>query len=133
MLYRIAADGLVLFHLLFILFVLFGGLLVLKWRALIWLHLPAAAWGVSVEVLHLACPLTEWENRMRLAAGQTGYGGGFIEHYVWPVIYPSGLTPAIQLALGSVVLAVNVLVYLRLFKLWKLRRYGKPRARGART
>jgi cytochrome c biogenesis protein CcdA len=122
MLYRIAADGLVLFHLLFILFVLFGGLLVLKWRWLIWGHLPVAAWGVSVEILHLTCPLTEWENRMRLAAGQTGYGGGFIEHYVWPVIYPAGLTPTIQLALGSVVLAVNVLVYLRLFKLWKLRR-----------
>ena len=122
MLYRIAADGLVLFHLLFILFVLFGGLLVLKWRWLIWGHLPVAAWGVSVEILHLTCPLTEWENRMRLAAGQTGYGGGFIEHYVWPVIYPAGLTPAIQLALGSAVLAVNVLVYLRLFKLWKLRR-----------
>jgi len=133
MLYRIAADGLVLFHLLFILFVLFGGLLVLKWRWLIWGHLPVAAWGVSVEILHLTCPLTEWENQMRLAAGQTGYGGGFIEHYVWPVIYPAGLTPAIQLALGSVVLAVNMLVYLRLFTLWKLRRYGKPRARGTRT
>jgi hypothetical protein len=122
MLYRIAADGLVLFHLLFILFVLFGGLLVLKWRPLIWWHLPAAVWGVSVEVFHLICPLTEWENLMRDAAGQTGYGGGFIEHYVWPVIYPAGLTPAIQLGLGSVVLLVNVLVYLRLFRLWKLRR-----------
>ncbi|WP_283184021.1 MULTISPECIES: DUF2784 domain-containing protein [unclassified Pseudomonas] len=122
MLYRIAADGLVLFHLLFILFVLFGGLLVLKWRPLIWWHLPAAVWGVSVEVFHLICPLTEWENLMRDAAGQTGYGGGFIEHYVWPVIYPAGLTPAIQLGLGSVVLAINVLVYFRLFRLWKLRR-----------
>ncbi|WP_223511266.1 DUF2784 domain-containing protein [Pseudomonas sp. GL-B-19] len=122
MLYRIAADGLVLFHLLFILFVLFGGLLVLKWRSLIWAHLPAAAWGVTVEVLHLTCPLTQWENLMRQAAGQNGYGGGFIEHYVWPVIYPAGLTPAIQLTLGSVVLAINVLVYLRLIRLWKLRR-----------
>jgi hypothetical protein len=122
MLYRIAADGLVLFHLLFILFVLFGGLLVLKWRPLIWWHLPAAAWGVSVEVFHLPCPLTQWENLMRDAAGQTGYSGGFIEHYVWPVIYPVGLTPAIQLGLGSVVLAINVLVYLRLIRLWKLRR-----------
>lgn len=122
MLYRIAADGLVLFHLLFILFVLFGGLLALKWRALIWAHLPAVAWGVTVEVLHLTCPLTQWENLMRQAAGQTGYGGGFIEHYVWPVIYPAGLTPSIQLALGSVVLAINVLVYLRLIRLWKLRR-----------
>jgi hypothetical protein len=122
MLYRIAADGLVLFHLLFILFVLFGGLLVLKWRPLIWWHLPAAVWGVSVEVFHLNCPLTQWENLMRDAAGQTGYSGGFIEHYVWPVIYPAGLTPAIQLGLGSVVLAINVLVYFRLIKLWKLRR-----------
>jgi hypothetical protein len=122
MLYRIAADGLLLFHLLFILFVLFGGLLALKWRALIWPHLPAVAWGVTVEVLHLTCPLTQWENLMRQAAGQTGYGGGFIEHYVWPVIYPAGLTPSIQLALGSVVLAINVLVYLRLIRLWKLRR-----------
>lgn len=122
MLYRIAADGLVLFHLLFILFVLFGGLLVLKWRPLIWWHLPAAVWGVSVEVFHLMCPLTQWENVMRQAAGQTGYGGGFIEHYVWPVIYPAGLTPAIQLALGSVVLVINAVVYLRLIRLWKLRR-----------
>jgi hypothetical protein len=119
MLYRIAADGLVLFHLLFILFVLFGGLLVLKWRPLIWWHLPAAAWGVSVEVFHLPCPLTQWENLMRDAAGQIGYSGGFIEHYVWPVIYPAGLTPAIQLGLGSVVLAINVLVYFRLIRLWQ--------------
>ncbi|VVM44185.1 hypothetical protein PS662_00458 [Pseudomonas fluorescens] len=116
MLYRIAADGLVLFHLLFILFVLFGGLLVLKWRQLIWWHLPAAAWGVAVEFLHLPCPLTQWENLMRHAAGQTGYGGGFIEHYVWPVIYPAGLTPAIQWILGSVVLAINVVVYLRVIR-----------------
>jgi hypothetical protein len=75
-----------------------------------------------VEVFHLPCPLTQWENLMRDAAGQTGYSGGFIEHYVWPVIYPVGLTPAIQLGLGSVVLAINVLVYLRLIRLWKLRR-----------
>lgn len=122
MLYRIAADGLVLFHLLFILFVLFGGLLVLKWHQLVWWHLPAATWGVIVEVFHLTCPLTYWENLMREAAGQTVYGGGFIEHYVLPIIYPAGLTPTIQLGLGSIVLAVNVLVYARLIRLWKLRR-----------
>lgn len=116
MLYRIAADGLMLFHLLFILFVLLGGLLVLKWRHLIWWHLPAAAWGFSVEVLHLPCPLTDWENLMRRGAGQTGYGGGFIEHYVWPVIYPAGLTPAIQLWLGAVVLVINVLIYVQLIR-----------------
>lgn len=122
MLYRIAADGLVLFHLLFILFVLFGGLMVLKWRHLVWWHLPAAAWGVAVEVFHLSCPLTQWENLMRNAAGQTGYGGGFIEHYVWPVIYPAGLTPSIQAGLGGVVLAINVLVYVRVFRQRKSRR-----------
>ncbi|MVV50284.1 DUF2784 domain-containing protein [Pseudomonas sp. PB120] len=122
MLYRIAADVLVLFHLLFILFVLFGGLLALKWPRLIWWHLPAAAWGVTVEAFQLTCPLTHWENLMRHAAGQIGYGGGFIEHYVWPVIYPAGLTPAIQLGLGSIVLAINVVVYRRLIQLWKLRR-----------
>ena len=116
MLYRIAADGLVLFHLLFILFVLFGGLLVLKWRPWIWLHVPAAIWGVCVEVLHLPCPLTDWENLSRHAAGQTGYGGGFIDHYLWPIIYPAGLTPTIQLVLGSVVLTLNLLIYLRLFR-----------------
>ncbi|MCK8669257.1 DUF2784 domain-containing protein [Pseudomonas azerbaijanoccidens] len=118
MFYRIAADGLVLFHLVFIVFVLFGGLLVLKWRHLIWWHLPAAAWGVAVELFHLPCPLTRWENLMRHAAGQSGYGAGFIEHYVWPVIYPAGLTPAIQLWQGALVLLVNGLVYLRLIKQW---------------
>ncbi len=122
MLYRIAADGLVLFHLSFILFVLFGGLLVLKWHRVVWLHLPAATWGVMVEVLHLTFQLTYWENLMRYAAGQTEYAGGFIEHYVWPIIYPAGLTPQIQLALGSVVLVINLLVYGRLIRQWQLRR-----------
>ncbi|WP_191487791.1 DUF2784 domain-containing protein [Pseudomonas sp. FEN] len=115
MFYRIAADGLVSFHLLFILFVLFGGLLVLRWRRLAWLHLPAASWGVAVEVLHLECPLTRWENLFRQAAGQGGYGEGFIEHYLIPLIYPAGLTPTIQLGLGALVLLLNLTVYLRLF------------------
>lgn len=121
MLYRIAADGLVLFHLLFILFVLFGGLLVLKRRHLIWWHLPAATWGMMVEVFHLTCPLTYWENLARDAAGQTVYGGGFIEHYVLPVIYPAGLTPTIQLGLGCVVLVINLWVYVRLIRLRRRR------------
>lgn len=125
MLYRIAADGLVLFHLSFIVFVLFGGLLVLKWYRVALLHLPAATWGVMVEVLHLPCPLTYWENLMRHAAGQTEYAGGFIEHYVWPIIYPARLTPQIQLALGSVVLVINLLVYGRLIRQWKLRRAAR--------
>ena len=121
MFYRIAADGLVSFHLLFILFVLFGGLLVLKWRRLIWLHLPAATWGVAVEVFHLECPLTRWENLFRQAAGQGGYGEGFIDHYLIPLIYPAGLTPTIQLGLGALVLLLNLTVYLHLFKTRRLK------------
>ncbi|VVO39697.1 DUF2784 domain-containing protein [Pseudomonas fluorescens] len=119
MLYRIAADGLVLFHLLFIVFVLGGGLLVLKWHSLCWWHLPAVAWGVAVEVFHLPCPLTGWENQMRRAAGEAGYGSSFIEHYLWPLIYPVGLTPDIQLWLGALVLLINLLVYLVLLRRWK--------------
>jgi hypothetical protein len=119
MLYRIAADGLMLFHLLFIVFVLFGGLLVLKWRHLIWWHPPAALWGMAVEFFHLPCPLTDWENRMHQRAGQSGYGASFIEHYVWQVIYPDGLTPAVQLWLAAVVLVLNVLVYLRVIRKWR--------------
>jgi hypothetical protein len=119
MFYRIAADGLVLFHLLFILFVLGGGLLVLKWRHLCWWHLPAVAWGAAVEAFHWPCPLTGWENHLRLAAGQAGYGDSFIEHYLWPLIYPAGLTPGIQLWLSLLVISVNVLVYLMLLRQWK--------------
>lgn len=122
MFYRIAADGLVLFHLLFIIFVLCGGLLALKWRALIWLHLPAAVWGVMVEIFQWMCPLTQWENYLRMAAGQSGYGNGFIEHYLIPLIYPAGLTHAIQIGLGTLVLTINVLVYLLIFRQWKSKR-----------
>lgn len=120
MLYRLSADALVLLHLSFILLVLFGGLLVLKWRPALYLHLPALAWGLAVEGLHLQCPLTGWENQLRAAAGDAGYHGGFVEHYIWPLIYPAGLTPQVQLGLGAVVLALNLGVYG--FVLWRLAR-----------
>ncbi|MER2016386.1 DUF2784 domain-containing protein [Pseudomonas simiae] len=126
MLFRLAADSLVLFHLTFILFVLFGGLLALKWRRVIWLHLPAAAWGVAVEVLHLPCLLTRWENLLRHLAGQDGYGGGFVEHYILTLIYPAGLTPGIQLALGTVVLLVNIAVYACLIRRAQASNQGWP-------
>ncbi|MFW0758303.1 DUF2784 domain-containing protein [Pseudomonas sp. H11T01] len=119
MFYRVAADGLVLFHLLFILFVLCGGLLVLKWHRLWWWHLPAVAWGAAVEGFHWSCPLTGWENQLRLTAGEAGHGDSFIEHYLWPLIYPTGLTPGIQIWLGILVLLINVLVYLLLLRQWK--------------
>ncbi|MCJ1887758.1 DUF2784 domain-containing protein [Pseudomonas sp. LA21] len=114
MLARLAADAVVLLHLGFILFVLLGGLLVLRWPRLAWLHLPAAAWGMAVEFLHLYCPLTPLENHFRQAAGDLGYDGGFIEHYLIPLIYPAGLTEAIQIGLGLVVLAINLPPYLLL-------------------
>ncbi|PYB78500.1 DUF2784 domain-containing protein [Pseudomonas sp. LB-090624] len=120
MLYRLLADTLVLLHLAFILLVLFGGLLVLRWRPALWLHLPALAWGLAVECLHLGCPLTTWENRMRSAAGDAGYDGGFVEHYIWPLIYPAGLTPPIQLLLGSFVLVLNLAIYS--YVAWRWRR-----------
>ena len=120
MLYRLAADTLVLFHLSFILLVLFGGLLELKHRRALFIHLPALAWGLAVEGLHLECPLTAWENRLRAAAGDSGYPGGFVEHYIWPVIYPTGLTPQIQLWLGTFVLLLNIGIYG--YVLWRLAR-----------
>lgn len=111
MIWQLAADAVLSLHLLFIAFVLLGGLLVLRWRCWVWLHVPAAIWGVVVELLHLQCPLTPLENSLRQAAGQAGYGGGFVEHYLIPIIYPAGLTPQIQLWLGAFVLVLNVLIY----------------------
>lgn len=111
MFYRLAADAVVIFHLAFIVFVLAGGLLILRWKWLALIHMPAMIWGAMVEFLHLYCPLTPLENRLRAMAGEQGYAGGFVEHYIVALIYPTGLTPRVQLWLGSVVVLVNVLVY----------------------
>ncbi|MCL4182144.1 MAG: DUF2784 family protein [Burkholderiaceae bacterium] len=108
---RIAADALVLIHLAFVAFVVLGGLLV-AWRARIaWLHLPAAAWGAWIEFAGAICPLTPLENHFRRLAGQTGYAGGFVEHYLIPVLYPAGLTLQSQRWLGALVLLVNLAIY----------------------
>ncbi|MCY1212328.1 hypothetical protein D9M68_120670 [compost metagenome] len=112
------ADLVVIVHGLFILFVVAGGLLALRWPRVAWLHLPAAAWGVLIEWSGWICPLTPLENTLRQAAGQAGYSGGFVERYLLPLIYPAGLTPAVQLWLGLVVLVVNGAVY----ALWWRRR-----------
>lgn len=111
MLVRLAADALVLVHAGFVVFVLFGGLLALRdirWAAV---HLPAAIWGFLVEAQGWFCPLTTWENDLRHAAGQAGYDGGFVEHYVIPVLYPAGLTRDLQVTLAVLVVVVNVGVY----------------------
>ena len=108
---RFAADTLVVLHTAFIVFVVFGGLLALRWRWIALFHLPAAAWGVLIEVMGWICPLTPWEVELRIAAGQAGYDGGFIEHYLVPVIYPAGLTRGLQLTFGIIVLAINLVIY----------------------
>lgn len=108
---RLLADAVVVVHLAFILFVLFGGLLVL-WRPRVaWLHLPALAWGIYAEATSTICPLTPLENALRRAAGEAGYAGGFVEEYVIRVIYPPGLTPAIQVAIAVGLVVLNVAVY----------------------
>jgi Protein of Unknown function (DUF2784) len=109
--YRIAADGVVLIHFGFILFVVFGGLVVLKWRFVAWLHVPAALWGSIIELAGWPCPLTPLEHFLRVAGGGGGYDKGFVEHYLIPVIYPSGLTPGLQTVLGIGVIAVNAVIY----------------------
>jgi Protein of Unknown function (DUF2784) len=111
MLYSALADLAVLAHALFILFAVLGGLLVLRWPRAAWLHLPAAAWAAFVEFSGRICPLTPLENHYRELAGQGGYSGDFIEHYVLPVIYPEGLTRDLQFWLGGAVLVINVIAY----------------------
>jgi hypothetical protein len=108
---RLLADALVVAHLAFIAFVVAGGLLVLRRPRAGWLHLPAVAWGVYAEATATICPLTPLENRWRRLAGEAGYEGSFVEHYIVPLIYPAGLTPDGQLALAFVVVAINLVVY----------------------
>ena len=107
----IAADALVVVHLAFIGFVLCGALLVLRWPWLALLHVPAFAWGAWIEFASGVCPLTPLEQRLRVAAGEAGYSGGFVEHYIMPVVYPNGLTAATQQLLGAIVVVLNVALY----------------------
>lgn len=116
MTYRILADAVLALHFAFIAFALLGGLLVVRWPQLAWVHLPAAAWAAGIAFFGGICPLTPLENRLRAAGGESGYTGGFIEHYLEALIYPDWLTREIQVALGAVVLAVNVFAYARLFR-----------------
>ena len=106
--YRMLADAIVVVHLLFVIYAIFGGLLVLKWRYTVFLHLPALLWGIVVEAQGWICPLTPLENRLRVAAGDAGYHGGFVEQYLLPVLYPEGLTRPDQLMLAIGLAAVNV-------------------------
>lgn len=111
MLYRIAADAIVVAHLGFVFFVVAGGFLAWKWRWIPWMHAPAAVWGALIEFRGWICPLTPLENQLRQAAGVAGYEVGFIEHYIMPLLYPPGLNTSIQLSLGAFVVVLNVAVY----------------------
>ena len=114
MTYRVFADAVLALHFAFIAFALLGGLLVARWPRLAWVHLPAAAWAAGIAFFGGICPLTPLENRLRAAGGETGFEGGFIEHQLEALIYPDWLTREIQVALGAVVLAVNLACYIRL-------------------
>ncbi|OLB48516.1 MAG: hypothetical protein AUI08_10680 [Gemmatimonadetes bacterium 13_2_20CM_2_65_7] len=111
MLYRSLANAVVSIHALFILFVVLGGFLAWRRRWVAAVHIPCAIWGVLIEYRGWICPLTPLENALRAKAGQQGYSGGFIEHYLMPTIYPSGLTPRVQALLGTFVLVVNAFAY----------------------
>ena len=109
--YRLLADAVLLAHAAFVGFVVLGALLVLRWPRAAWLHLPAAAWGAGIEMLGGICPLTPLENRLRSLAYADGYEGGFVEHYVFGLLYPEGLTRHVQITLGLSVIALNVVIY----------------------
>jgi hypothetical protein len=116
MAFRILADATVIVHLAFVAFVVGGGLLVARWPRVVWLHLPAVAWGAWIEFAGWLCPLTPLENWLRRQAGREVYTSSFVEHYVLPVLYPSELSREMQWALGGLVLLMNAIVYVWLFR-----------------
>ncbi|MDE2877585.1 DUF2784 domain-containing protein [Candidatus Palauibacter soopunensis] len=126
MIYRVLADLVLVVHFLFIAFVVAGGFAAVRWPRLAWAHIPCFAWGALIEFAGWICPLTPLENDLRIASGQAGYSGGFIEHYLLPVIYPGALTRDMQIWLGLSVLALNAVAYA-----WLVRRLRRG-ARGRR-
>ncbi|MEO8740642.1 MAG: DUF2784 domain-containing protein [Casimicrobiaceae bacterium] len=124
--YRFAADSVLVLHALFVLFVVFGALLALRWPNLTWLHLPAVVWVVLLEFNGWYCPLTPLEVTLRQAAGDAGYAGGFLEHYVLAALYPDGLTRGMQTTLGAAVIGINLAGYAWM---WRRARARRPLAR----
>jgi hypothetical protein len=116
MLYRFLADAVVVAHAGFVVYVVLGGFLVLRWRRTLWLHLPAALWGMLIEVAGWTCPLTPLENELRQRGGEAGYTGGFVERYIVSILYPHELTRTTQILLGIFVLGINLIIYWRVFR-----------------
>jgi hypothetical protein len=113
---QIAADLVVLFHLAFVVFVVAGAVLVLRWRWVAWLHVPCAVWGGLIELFGWICPLTPLEIHLRRLGGEAGYSGGFLERYLIPILYPGALTRGIQIGLGILVVALNVALYVLVWR-----------------
>ncbi|MGA9523027.1 MAG: DUF2784 domain-containing protein [Myxococcaceae bacterium] len=111
MVLNVLADLVVVIHLAFVAFIMLGGLLVFRWRWVAWLHLPTAIWGTAIEFAGWICPLTPLENWLRAQSGGTPYERGFVEHYLLPVLYPSGLSRTDQFVLGALVLGINLTIY----------------------
>jgi hypothetical protein len=124
--YQLLADLVLIVHLAFVVFVLCGGLLVLKWRRIAWLHLPAVVWGAVVEFTGWICPLTPLENWLRALGGETSYRSDFIAQYLLPVLYPGDLTRDLQLLLGTGVVVLNAAVY---WWLWRMQVRGASQNR----
>jgi Protein of Unknown function (DUF2784) len=125
MCYRALADLVLVVHFAFVLFVVFGGALALRWPRVAWIHLPIALYGATVEFMGFVCPLTPLEVTLRQRGGEAGYAGGFIEHYITAAIYPTGLTRQVQFILGAALVGLNAVVY----AVWWTR-YSKLRKRG---
>jgi hypothetical protein len=115
--YRLLADLVLVLHAGFVVFVMLGALLALRWPRVAWVHVPVVLWGAGIEFVGGICPLTPLENHWRRLAGEQGYPGGFIEHYIVAALYPDGLTRNVQIVLGALVAVVNVAIYA-----WALRR-----------
>ena len=125
--HRAAADAVLVVHLAFVLFVVLGGLLALRWPRVAWVHVPVALYGATIEFLGFVCPLTPLEVSLRRRGGEAGYAGGFIDHYITATLYPDGLTREVQLALGVGVLLLNGIVYATWYR---RRRRADARAAG---
>ena len=129
--YRALADLVVLFHFAVVVFVIAGGLLVLRWRWVAWVHLPVIAWVIFAELFQRICPLTFLENWLRNQGGGEAYRGDFVAHYIMPVLYPEGLTSTIQVMLGTFIFVINVTLYLLAFGKWRKAEHVEPTTHGA--
>ena len=128
--YPLLADLVVCIHLAFVVFVLLGGLLMMKWPGLIWIHLPAVCWGVAIELSGWICPLTPLENRLRQKGGEENYQFDFVAHYLLPMLYPQGLTRSSQLVLGTLVLVMNVAIYGWVFRKRRVHPFNRSTVQG---